>query len=130
MPERCQLAFDCRFLPGDDVQQLRAQIATVIDNDQVQVELGPVLLPAATDPKSRVVTRFIEAAQRAGTEGTTFTPPWTFDAGAATSRGIPAILFGPSANNLGAIDEIDSVEVDMLTQASRILSNVISDWTP
>ncbi|HVE19222.1 MAG TPA: M20/M25/M40 family metallo-hydrolase [Ilumatobacteraceae bacterium] len=129
MPERCELALDCRFLPGDDVLQLRDHIASAINDDQVEVKLGPVMLPAETDATSRLVARFIEAAQSAGTAATTFTPPWTFDAGAASIRGIPVILFGPSSNNLGAIDATDAVDAEMLTQASAILSNVISSWT-
>lgn len=130
MPAHCELALDCRFLPGDDVHQLREQIAAAIDNNQVDVNLGPVMLPAATDPNSQLVTRFIDAARSAGTDATTFTPPWTFDAGAASSRGIPTILFGPSTNNLGAIDDTDAVDVDMLIQASSTLTNVIAAWTP
>ncbi len=130
MPELCELALDCRFLAGDDVQQLREQIAATIDNRHVEVNLGPVMLPAATDPGCRLVTRFVDAARRAGTTATTFTPPWTFDAGAASSRGIPAILFGPSTNNLDAIDATDAVDVDMLMQASSIVANVIAAWVP
>ena len=48
---------------------------------------------------------------------------------AASIRSIPVILFGPSSNNLGAIDATDAVDAEMLTQASAILSNVISSWT-
>ena len=50
MPERCQLALNCRLLPGDDAHRLLTDITHAIDDDDVTVTLGPVMLPAATDP--------------------------------------------------------------------------------
>jgi hypothetical protein len=79
---------------------------------------------------SRLVTRFIDAACEAGTSVTTFTPPWTFDAAAACSRGIPTVAFGPLTDTLGAIDSTHAVSVDLLIQVSVILANVIASWAP
>ena len=128
MPERCELALDCRFLPGDDIDGLLSDLRDAIDDEAVNVAFGPVMLPAATDPASVLVATFIESARRAGIDATTFTPPWTFDAGASNSRGIPTILFGPSSDNLAAIDGTDAVSLDMLNQASATLTNVITIW--
>jgi succinyl-diaminopimelate desuccinylase len=130
MPERCELALDCRFLPGDSVAELRDAVAAAIGSDRVAIDIGPVMLPAAVDPGSELVTRFLDAARLAGTTTTTFTPRWTFDAGAASSRGIPTILFGPSSDNVEAIDAVDAVAVDLILGAAATLAEVIAAWPP
>jgi hypothetical protein len=41
---------------------------------------------------------------------------------------VPVILFGPSSNNLDAIDAADAVAVDMLTQACETYHRAITSW--
>jgi acetylornithine deacetylase/succinyl-diaminopimelate desuccinylase-like protein len=128
MPERCDLALDCRFRSGDDIDQLLRDLVTHISDPAVDVRFGPVMVPAHTETDSVVVQAFLDAGRDLGLELPTFVPPWTFDAGAASSRGLPAILFGPSTNNLEAIEAVDAVDVEMLEEASRIFQRVISRW--
>ena len=126
MPAVCELVLDCRFLTRDDVAQVCAQLVTAIADPAVSVDLGPVMLPAAVDPDSPLVERFRDAAAQAGTPLETFTPTWTFDAGAAHLCGIQAVLFGPSTERLAAITSSDAVADDTLTQASDILAALIA----
>jgi succinyl-diaminopimelate desuccinylase len=128
MPERCELALDCRVLPGDDIARLRDDIARAIDDDDVDVAVGPVMLAASIAADDQLVTTFAAAAKRAGFTAATFVPPWTFDAGATSSRGIPTVLFGPSTDNTSAIDQIDAVSTEMLGRASATLLGVLSAW--
>ena len=128
MPGRCELALDCRFLPGDDIDLLRDQIDEAIDLSTAEVMIGPTMLPAATDPSSDLVIRFVEAVRRAGLSGDTFVPAWTFDAGAAASRGLPVVLFGPSSDNTAHIDGADAVDAEQLDRAVVTLAEVIRAW--
>lgn len=129
MPARCELALDCRFLPGDDVERLRHEIAGAIDLPDAVVAVGPTMLAAATDPDSDLVARFVEAAGAAGLAGETFTPPWTFDAGAAASRGLPVVLFGPSSDNTDAIAGADAVDAEQIDAAARTIAAVVAGWS-
>jgi acetylornithine deacetylase/succinyl-diaminopimelate desuccinylase-like protein len=83
------------------------------------------MLPAAVEPDSPLVERFRAAAARSGTTLDTFTPTWTFDAGAAHQRGVPAVLFGPSTERLAAITSTDAVAVDTLREAADLLTALI-----
>jgi acetylornithine deacetylase/succinyl-diaminopimelate desuccinylase-like protein len=125
MPAVCELVLDCRFLAGDDIGDLCAQLVTAIDDASVCVDLGPVMLPAAVDPDSALAERFRAAAAGVGTALETFTPAWTFDAGAAHRRGVPVVLFGPSTERLAAITSTDAVAVDTLRRAADILTALI-----
>jgi acetylornithine deacetylase/succinyl-diaminopimelate desuccinylase-like protein len=128
MPRECQLALDCRFLPGDDVDQVRTAIMRAVANQAVDVRFGPVMLPAATPPDSRIVTALQQAGAAAGIDVPAFMPPWTYDAGAAHRRGIPVVLFGPSSETLQVISTEDAVSAQMVEQAAAILAGVIAAW--
>jgi acetylornithine deacetylase/succinyl-diaminopimelate desuccinylase-like protein len=125
MPAVCELVLDCRFLAGDDVAEVCDQLVTAIADPTVSVEIGPVMLPAAVEPDSPLVERFRAAAARSGVPLETFTPTWTFDAGAAHRRGVPAVLFGPSTERLAAITTTDAVAVETLSRAADILTALI-----
>jgi acetylornithine deacetylase/succinyl-diaminopimelate desuccinylase-like protein len=125
MPAVCELVLDCRFLAGDDVAEVCAQLVTAIADPNVSVAVGPMMLPAGVDPGSPLVERFRAAAAQAGTPLETFTPTWTFDAGAAHRRGIPAVLFGPSTERLASITSTDAVAVDTLREAADLLTALI-----
>ena len=125
MPAVCELVLDCRFLAGDDVAEVCAQLVTAIADRSVSVDIGPVMLPAAVEPDHPLVERFRAAAERGGTALDTFTPTWTFDARTAHRRGVPAVLFGPSTERLAAITSTDAVAVDTLSRAADILTALI-----
>jgi acetylornithine deacetylase/succinyl-diaminopimelate desuccinylase-like protein len=126
MPAVCELVLDCRFLTGDDVEEVCDRLVTAIADPAVSVDVGPVMLPAAIEPDSPLVARFRAAAARVGMGLETFTPTWTFDAGAAHRRGVPAVLFGPSTERLAAITSTDAVAVDTLSRAADILTALIA----
>jgi acetylornithine deacetylase/succinyl-diaminopimelate desuccinylase-like protein len=126
MPAVCELVLDCRFLEGDDVAEVCAELVAAIADPAVSVDVGPVMLPATVEPDSPLIARFRAAAADAGTALETFTPTWTFDAGAAHRRGVPAVLFGPSTERLAAITSTDSVAVDTLSRAVDILTALIA----
>ncbi len=126
MPAVCELVLDCRFLEGDDVAEVCAQLVAAIADPAVSVDVGPVMLPATVEPDSPLVARFRAAADQVGATLETFTPTWTFDAGAAHRRGVPAVLFGPSTERLAAITSTDAVAVDMLSRAVDILTALIA----
>jgi acetylornithine deacetylase/succinyl-diaminopimelate desuccinylase-like protein len=126
MPAVCELVLDCRFLTGDDVEEVCDRLVTAIADPAVSVDVGPVMLPAAVEPDSPLVARFRAAAARVGMGLETFTPTWTFDAGAAHRRGVPAVLFGPSTERLATITSTDAVAVDTLSRATDILTALIA----
>jgi acetylornithine deacetylase/succinyl-diaminopimelate desuccinylase-like protein len=128
MPQECELVLDCRFLDGDDIGDVLERLTRAIDSPRVAVRLGPVMLPARIEPDHPLVEHLRASARACGVAADTFFPPWTFDAGVAHSRGIPAVLFGPSTDRLDAITTDDGVAVDMLDRAAAVLTEAIGTW--
>ncbi len=101
MPAEVHLTLDRRFLPGtspdEAVEQVRGLLSD-IPPYRVTVTKGPCHLPyqvSANLPHVRALAAAYEAVRgRAPEIGYV---PFAFDAGYANDRGIPTVMFGPSA---------------------------------
>lgn len=108
IPARCELVLDRRLLPGDDAGAVVTEIAAALADLPVRVARGPTMLPALVDPSARVVVALQEGARRGlGRELETVYPRGTFDAGYPCSLGVPTVMFGPSAGDLGGAGVLD-----------------------
>jgi len=94
VPDRCQMAVDIRFLPGQDPADIRAQIARI---DECKVTKWFVFPPVSVPRGSPYVQALREAVARAvpdravmsvGRDGAS-------DAVSFMAAGIPAVEFGP-----------------------------------
>ena len=101
MPDHCQLTVDRRLLPGTEVAEAVEgvrQVLAGIAAYEVTVEPGAWMLPADVPADVPVVRALDRGHQRAtGRSPEKLHVKYTFDAGYANYRGIPTVMFGPSA---------------------------------
>ncbi|MFQ5913542.1 MAG: M20 family metallopeptidase [Nitrospinota bacterium] len=134
VPDQCEMVMDRRTLPHETPEQAREEIVAIVDalrrDDpelDASVEITKIFTPFETDAQHpyvqrmlRVVERVLGSPQRpmgymAGTDARHF-----------SSAGIPAVVFGPGEfSQAHAADE--SVSIDQLEKASRILTLLASD---
>ncbi len=93
VPDRCQMAVDIRYLPGQDPEEILAQIREIPDAKVTRTFLHPPVMVSRSDPYVQAlrdaVSRSVEGkALSVGRDGAS-------DAAAFLSAGIPAVEFGP-----------------------------------
>jgi succinyl-diaminopimelate desuccinylase len=107
VPDRCQMAVDVRYLPGQDPEQILAQVREIPDIQVTRTFIFPPVAVPRTDPYVRVlrdaVSRSIDGeALSVGRDGAS-------DATAFLAAGIPAVEFGPAGGGHHGPDEWVSV---------------------
>jgi len=109
LPGTAKLTLDRRLLPGDDPEQVVADIREAIGDlspYKVEVEKGVMMLPALVDENDPIVQGLQEASlQIRGKHCVTKYGRGTFDAGGLTSKNIPAVMFGASGGQGGILGE-------------------------
>jgi acetylornithine deacetylase len=119
-PERCVLAIERRTLPGDDTEQLEAELAALL---AVAVEPPPVARsttigaelsgrttlvrpPFEVDPSEPIVALVRErATARLGREPRIAGHAAWMDAAFTAAAGIPTVVFGPDGAGAHAVEE-------------------------
>ncbi|MGH3440603.1 MAG: M20 family metallopeptidase [Nitriliruptorales bacterium] len=112
VPDRCEVVFDRRVAPGEDISEVLAEIDAVVEavaadgHDIVRSEPF-ISLPAVDTPEDQAVVR---AAVEATTEdlGVQTSPggvPYATDACTLSGGGIPAVVLGP-----GSIDQAHTAD--------------------
>ncbi|MGQ0572056.1 MAG: M20 family metallopeptidase [Armatimonadota bacterium] len=101
LPDRCELTLDRRLLPGTTMEEAVEQVRGALDGSgpwQVIVEPGAWMLPADVPSTAPVVEALADATREVtGRPAALQYAGYTFDAGYACARGIPTVMFGPSA---------------------------------
>jgi succinyl-diaminopimelate desuccinylase len=93
VPDRCQMAVDIRYLPGQDPGEILAQVREIADARVTRTFIHPPVSVEPSDPYVRAlrdaVSRSVEGKPLSvGRDGAS-------DAAAFLSAGIPAVEFGP-----------------------------------
>ncbi|HUE28569.1 MAG TPA: M20/M25/M40 family metallo-hydrolase, partial [Solirubrobacteraceae bacterium] len=93
VPDQCEMAVDIRYLPGQDPEEILAQVGALPDIQVTRTFIHPTVSVSRTDPYVRAlreaVTRSIPGeALSVGRDGAS-------DAAAFLAAGIPAVEFGP-----------------------------------
>jgi succinyl-diaminopimelate desuccinylase len=107
VPDRCEMAVDVRYLPGQDPGEILAQVRAIPGIDVTRTFLHPPVTVARTNP---YVLGLREAVSR-GTAGEVMSVgrDGASDAASFIQAGIPAVEFGPAGGGHHGPDEWVSV---------------------
>jgi succinyl-diaminopimelate desuccinylase len=95
VPERCLMAVDVRYLPGQDPGDILAQVRAIADIDVTRTFIHPPVTVARTDPYVRALREAVARSlpdrevMSVGRDGAS-------DAASFIEAGIPAVEFGPA----------------------------------
>jgi succinyl-diaminopimelate desuccinylase len=122
VPEKCTMAVDVRYLPGQDPGEILAQVRTVADIDVIRTFIHP---PVSVSRRNRYVRALREAVARSMTEGETMSVgrDGASDAASFIRAGIPAVEFGPVGAGHHGPDEW--VSVSSLARYRRALADFV-----
>jgi acetylornithine deacetylase len=132
-PDRCRLQFERRTIPGETVEMVRDEVATILRDlareDSAFQATGTLTFsrPPYEIPAGHPLAKTVEAAAArtgcgTGAVGMSF---WT-DAAVLASAGIPSVLFGPGGAGLHSVEEY--VNVSDVVQCRDALAALIEDW--
>jgi acetylornithine deacetylase len=135
---KCALSCRLASYPGEDPQQLRAKVeaavARVVRRDPFLTAHPPRVRydgfsceGSRVSPDDPVVKALSDAYQRVhGTLPTLEATTATTDARHFVRSGIPAVCFGPRAENIHGIDE--RVSLTSMVDCARVLAEFVLDW--
>lgn len=135
LPDRCELTIDRRLLPGSSIEEAVERVREVLEGagpGHVTVEQGASMLPADVPPSAPVVRALDEAIQAVTGEAARHVyAGYSFDAGYPCARGIPTVMFGPSASGrtrgLGSdVTATEFVPVAAVEEAAEIYLHAIT----
>ena len=97
VPDRCEMAVDVRYLPGQDPGEILAQVRAIPGIDVKRTFIHPPVTVSPTDPYVRALR---EAVARAtpDTETLSVGRDGASDAASFIEAGIPAVEFGPAGS--------------------------------
>jgi succinyl-diaminopimelate desuccinylase len=121
VPDMCTMAVDVRYLPGQDPEEILAQVRAIPGVQVTRTFIHPPVMVARTDPYVRAlrdaVARSIEGeALSVGRDGAS-------DAAAFLAAGIPAVEFGPAGAGHHGPEEW--VSISSLTRYRRALGDFV-----
>jgi len=124
VPDRCEMAVDVRYLPGQDPGEILAQVRAIPGIDVKRTFIHPPVTVSATDPYVRALR---EAVARSVPEKETLSVgrDGASDAASFVAAGIPVVEFGPSGAGHHGPDEW--VSVSSLTRYRRALGDFIRE---
>jgi succinyl-diaminopimelate desuccinylase len=118
VPGKAEALIDIRYPPGLTGAQMRSLVDEVLaPHTKVRWEVvpGSETEPAFTPPSSRLVQSFLRhARQRAAPDAVANMRVGLTDARFFRHAGMPAVVYGPTAFNMGGVDEY--VMADQVTQ--------------
>ncbi len=125
VPEQCWMDLDIRYVPGQDPDDILAEIRSLTD-----AELNVILQqePVGVSPDHPLVASLIRAAEDHEPGATAVGRHGASDAVAFTRRGIPAVEFGPTGG--GHHGPHEHVELESLRAYTRTLSAFLAQPAP
>lgn len=95
VPDRCEMAVDVRYLPGQDPGEILAQVRAISGIDVTRTFIHPPVTVSPSDPYVRAL-RDAVSRTRPEAEALSVGRDGASDAAAFIEAGIPAVEFGPS----------------------------------
>jgi len=133
IPNRCEVTFDVRTVPGTDEQALLESLRrTLTEASQgridFEVESCEIRGALSTEPTCELASRLLEAADRCGGSREAAQLPFLTDASSFTPKGATCVVFGP-----GHIEQAhrpdEYVDLDQLVLAAEILMTMLQQAT-
>jgi succinyl-diaminopimelate desuccinylase len=128
VPDRCEIAIDCRVIPGETCQQMLEEIKSWLAKDlhaatvkSIEFAVPHKTVPPMETPKDHALIRGLhQAAARVMGDAEVTGVPYNTDASHFAAAGIPCVVFGPGyIAQAHSADEF--VEVSQLAAAVEIL---------
>jgi succinyl-diaminopimelate desuccinylase len=122
VPDFCRMAVDVRYLPGQDPEEILAQVRAMPDVDVTRTFVHPPVKVARNDPYVRALRDAVARStpemeiMSVGRDGAS-------DAAAFLAAGIPAVEFGPAGEGHHGPDEW--VSVSSLARYRRALGDFV-----
>lgn len=135
LPDRCELTIDRRLLPGTSIKEAVDEVRRALEGagpGRITVEAGAWMLPADVPPSAPVVRALDEAIRAVtGEAARQVYAAYSFDAGYPCAKGIPTVMFGPSAGGrargLGSdVTATEYVPVAAVEEAAEIYLRTIT----
>ncbi|MDQ6729591.1 MAG: M20/M25/M40 family metallo-hydrolase, partial [Actinomycetota bacterium] len=95
VPDRCEMAVDVRYLPGQDPGEILAQVRAIAGIDVTRTFIHPPVTVSRSDPYVRALRDAVSRARPEG-EALSVGRDGASDAAAFIEAGIPAVEFGPA----------------------------------
>ncbi len=121
VPDRCEMHVDVRYLPGQDPDEILAQVAAI---DEVEVQRTFLRAPAQVSRRDPFVRALADAVRHSNAgEVMSVGRDGASDAGAFLDVGVPAVEFGPVGGGHHGPDEW--VSVASLARYRRVLGDFV-----
>jgi succinyl-diaminopimelate desuccinylase len=108
VPDRCTMAVDVRYLPGQDPAQILEQVRAIADIEVKRTFLHPPVSVARSDPYVRALREAVRRLEP-GMERLSVGRDGASDAASFLEAGIPAVEFGPAGGGHHGPEEWVSV---------------------
>jgi succinyl-diaminopimelate desuccinylase len=124
VPDRCDIAVDVRYLPGQDPGEILSQVRAIPGIDVERTFIHPPVTVSVTDPYVRALR---DAVSRSVADSETLSVgrDGASDAASFIGAGIPAVEFGPSGAGHHGPDEW--VSVSSLARYRRALRDFVRE---
>jgi succinyl-diaminopimelate desuccinylase len=128
VPDRCEMAVDVRYLPGQDPGEILAQVRAIPGIDVKRTFIHPPVTVSPTNPYVRALR---EAVSRARPESETMSVgrDGASDAASFIEAGIPAVEFGPAGGGHHGPDEwVSLASLALYRQALGVFVRRLPAW--
>ncbi len=124
VPDRCDMAVDVRYLPGQDPGEILAQVRAIPGIDVTRTFIHPPVTVSPSDPYVRALREAV-ARSLPDMETLSVGRDGASDAASFVAAGIPVVEFGPSGSGHHGPEEW--VSVSSLRRYRRALGDFISE---
>jgi len=123
VPDRCTMAVDVRYLPGQDPEEILEQVRPIDDIAVTRTFVHPPVMVSRTDPYVRALREAVSRSSPDGQRTMSVGRDGASDAASFIRAGIPAVEFGPGGAGHHGPDEW--VSLPSLARYRRALTDFI-----
>jgi succinyl-diaminopimelate desuccinylase len=123
VPDECTMAVDIRYLPGQDPEEILAQVKAIEGIDVTRTFLHPTVSVSRSSPFVRALRAVL--ARTVSGERLSVGRDGASDAAAFLAAGIPAVEFGPVGGGHHGPEEW--VSVSSLSRYRRVLTEFVRE---
>ena len=123
VPDRCTMAVDVRYLPGQDPEEILEQVRAIDDIAVTRTFVHPPVMVSRTDPYVRALREAVSRSSPDGQRTMSVGRDGASDAASFIRAGIPAVEFGPGGAGHHGPDEW--VSLPSLARYRRALTDFV-----